>query len=136
MEQEPRDIDKMEEMLVIPFIVIINASILVPLGILCYQIFTWIRIDEWNGLSLINLSELLGMDLSGLYEPRWEGIKNVITGFMEWPLSITSGLLIFFAGWFIIFSVCVIVEIITRFRSGEIYINTIPTSEIENNTSH
>ena len=55
---------KLEDMLVVPFMVILYSCILVPLSILCYQGYLWFKTEEWMGLSLINLTEQLSIDLS------------------------------------------------------------------------
>jgi len=103
---------KLEDMLVVPFLIILYSCILVPLSILCYQGYLWIKTEEWMGLSLINLTELLSIDLSTLYEPGWTGVNNIFVAFLEWPLAISSGLLIFISGWLVVLGSCVIAELI------------------------
>ncbi len=104
---------KLEDMLVVPFLVILYSCILVPLSILCYQGYLWIKTEEWMGLSLINLTELLSIDLSTMYEPEWTGVKNIIVSFLNWSLSISSSLLIFILGWLFVLTFCVIVELVS-----------------------
>jgi hypothetical protein len=105
---------KLEDMLVVPFMVILYSCILVPLGILCYQGYLWLKTEEWTGLSLINLTELLSIDLSAMYEPGWTGVKNVVVSFLEWPLSVSSSLLIFISGWLVVLIFCVIAELASK----------------------
>ena len=121
-------------MLVIPFLVILYSCLLVPLSILCYQGYLWLRTEEWTGLSLINLAELLGADLSVLYEPGWAGLKNIVVAFLGWPLSISAGLLIFIIGWFIVLTFCVIAGLILeRKETGRSPHATASLSNVEIN---
>ncbi len=103
---------KLEEMLVVPFMVILYACLIIPLSIIFFQGYLWLKTDEWNSFSLINITDLMGIDLSVLHEPGWTLIKNAIISFLEWPLVISSVIFIFIIGWLFILIFCVFAELV------------------------
>lgn len=103
---------KLEEMLVIPFMVILYSCILVPLSILCYQGYIRFRTGEWIGLTLNDLAMQLGIDLSFLLEPGWSFFKNIILSFLEWPLALSTIIILFIGGWFLILIFSVFAKIV------------------------
>ena len=103
---------KLEEMLVIPFMVVLYSRILVPLVILCYQGYTLLRTGEWAGLTLDDLAMQINIDLSVLHEPGWSFIKNIFLSFLEWPLALSVIVILFIGGWILILVFCVFAKIV------------------------
>ena len=110
---------KLEEMLVIPFMVIIYSCILLPLVILCYQVFTRLKTGEWSGLTLNDLAIRLNINLDALQEPGWTFIKNIFLNFLEWPLALSILVIVFIGGWLLILIFCVIAKIFMDSGSNE-----------------
>lgn len=110
---------KLEEMLVIPFMVILYSCILVPLGILCYQGYIRLSTGEWVGLTLNDLAEQLGLDLLFLLEPGWSFFKNIILSFLEWPLALSTILILFIGGWLLILVFCVFAKFVMDSGPGD-----------------
>lgn len=102
---------KLEEMLVIPFMVVLYSCILIPLFILCYQGYIRLKDGEWIGLTLNDLAIRLNITLDVLHEPGWEFIKNIFLSFLEWPLALSVIVIIFISGWLLILIFCVLAKI-------------------------
>ena len=61
-----------------------------PLAVVGFQIFYWLKTGDWFPLLLVDASDYIGIDASGLkYTSDWRGLARAVLWVLELPLSLT-----------------------------------------------
>jgi hypothetical protein len=66
---------------------IFGFGFLLPIGILAYQIYLWLKHGEWHPIPVSSALSYLDVNLTSIYNMEWQGAKKIILWLLNLPFS-------------------------------------------------
>jgi hypothetical protein len=83
MEQKPT---YLQELASIP-IFLLGAVVLFGPGVLCWQVYQWLKTGKWSPVPVSWALEYAGFQYPYL---EWRGVQKIVDAFLDLPLSVVS----------------------------------------------